>query len=133
MSHSSALVRSPELKRFARFIGVGLLNSAFGYTLFGGGVLLGLGPEVALLVATAVGICFNFVTTGRLVFGDRNQSRILRFVLAYAASYLFNVAMLRGLLASGVPPLLAQALLLPVVVVLTFLMLRTFVFRESKR
>lgn len=133
MLNSTAPIASPETRRFVRFVAVGLLNAAFGYTLFAAGILVGLGPEIALLIATVLGVCFNFLTTGRLVFADRDQSRIVRFVLAYVASYLINVAMLRGLVGAGVPPLLAQVLALPAVVVLTFLMLRTFVFRESRR
>lgn len=129
----AALIASPELRRFARFLVVGLLNTAFGYLLFAGGILLGLGPEIALLVATILGVCFNFVTTGRLVFADRSQSRIVRFVLAYLVTYLFNVALLRALVSSGIPPLAAQAIALPFVVVATFLILRRFVFKETKR
>jgi putative flippase GtrA len=131
--YSSGLINSAEARRFARFLAVGLLNTAFGYALYAGGLFLGLRPEVALLVATVLGVCFNFLTTGRLVFADRDQNRIVRFVLAYAVSYLFNVAMLRGLLAVGASPLVAQALVLPLMVVLTFVLMRAFVFRERKR
>ncbi|MFG1466446.1 GtrA family protein [Xanthobacter sp. DSM 24535] len=126
-------LRSAEVRRFARFLAVGLLNTAFGYMVFAAGVLFGLGPELALLVATVTGVAFNFATTGRFVFANRDIRRLPRFALAYAAIYALNALALRGLIDAGVAPLYAQLVLLPIVVIVTFATMRTFVFQEKKR
>jgi putative flippase GtrA len=129
----SALARigSPASRRLGRFLVVGALNSAVGYGLFAGLVLLGLSPEAALLIATVLGVIFNFATTGHFVFGNRNLHRIMRFIVVYSVVYLFNAAALRGLTLLMVPPLLAQLILLPVAAVMTFVALRSFVFKEK--
>ncbi|KAA0073032.1 GtrA family protein [Tardiphaga sp. P9-11] len=126
-----AHIGSPASRRFGRFLLVGALNSAVGYGLFAGLVVLGLPPEAALLVATVLGVIFNFATTGRFVFGNRDRNRILRFIAVYGVVYLLNAAALRGLSLLMVPPLLGQLLLLPVAAVMTFVALRSFVFKEK--
>jgi putative flippase GtrA len=129
----SALARigCPTSRRFGRFLVVGAVNSAVGYGLFACFILLGLVPEAALLLATIFGVIFNFLTTGHFVFADRDRSRLLRFIAVYAAVYLFNALALRGLTLLAVPPLLAQLVLLPTAAVMTFVALRSFVFKEE--
>ena len=73
--------------RFSRFILVGGLNTAVGYSLFL--VALAIMPTTlsALFVANILAILFNFMTTGSLVFGARN-SRLLPASLEFMASCL---------------------------------------------
>jgi putative flippase GtrA len=127
----SSIVTAAHNAQFLRFIAIGLLNTAFGYGVFVIGLFLGLAPAAALAVATVLGIGFNFFTTGRLVFLNRDNRRIYRFVLVYGVVYLGNVGLLKLAEALSVPPALAQLCILPVVVVTTFLLMRSFVFREE--
>jgi putative flippase GtrA len=131
--NAMTLIFSPELRRFARFLVVGVLNTAFGYLVFAAIILAGFSPQLALLVATIVGIAFNFMTTGRLVFASRDNKRLPRFVLVYCVSYGLNALALRGLIDAGIPSLYAQVILLPAVVVVTFAGMRIFVFQENSR
>jgi putative flippase GtrA len=124
-----ARIGSPGSRRFARFLVVGALNATVGYGLFAGFVFLGLAPEIALLLATILGVVFNFATTGHFVFGNRDRSRVLRFIAVYAGVYVFNAAALRLMTTLSVPPLVAQLLLLPVAAIMTFVALRSFVFK----
>ena len=130
---NSALARigNPSSRRFGRFLVVGALNSVVGYGLFAGFLFVGFAPEVALLLSTILGVIFNFVTTGHFVFGNRARSRILRFIAVYGMVYLLNALSLRGLTSLAVPPLLAQLFLLPIAAVVTFVALRSFVFKEK--
>jgi putative flippase GtrA len=117
--------------QFARFLGVGLLNTLFGYAVFAGLILAGVGPMPALVLTYAVGIVFNFFTTGRLVFRGSPGS-FLRFVAAYAAIYAVNVGLFKVVEAAGAAPLAAQALCLPVVAVFSFLVFKLHVFRDTQ-
>ena len=126
-------MQSPSIRRFARFILVGMVNTLFGYAVFAALVLLGLVQELALLIATIVGVAFNFVTTGRFVFDSRDNRRLPRYVAVYAVIYVLNVIALRLLVDAGIPTLYAQPILLPAVVVLTFVAMRLFVFQEPSR
>lgn len=127
-----ARARAPDARRFLRFIAVGVLNTAFGYLVFAAGIILGLSPELALLVATILGVTFNFLTTGRLVFNSRDAGRLPRFVLVYAAIYALNALALRALVNAGIPSLYAQPILMPIVTIVTFLSMRRFVFQEAR-
>lgn len=120
-----------DLSVFFRFLAVGVLNTLFGYGVFSLLVWLGLLPEIALLISTVVGVLFNFTTTGTLVFRNTDRGLFLRFALVYVSIYLLNAGALRGLLWLGMSPFLGQATIVPFSVVLTFLAMRRFVFRES--
>jgi putative flippase GtrA len=127
---ASGRVRGLWASTFLRFLAVGVLNTAFGYGVYALLIVLGLQRELALLLATVLGVLFNFKTTAVLVFRSRNPRLLLRFVLVYAAMYALNAGLLE-LWCQGMQlgPLLAQALSLPVVVVLTFVAMKSFVFR----
>jgi len=117
-------------RRFRRFLMVGLLNTAFGYAVFALCVMMGAGPALAALVSTIAGIAFNFVSTGRFVFGYRGCRALPGFIGVYVGVYLINVAGLAFLINAGATALLAQLLLLPLLVVTSFVGMNRFVFPE---
>jgi putative flippase GtrA len=125
------LLRHPELRRFARFLVVGVINTLFGYGVFAALVLARLDSAAALALATVAGVIFNYFTTGKLVFANQGGAMLPRFILAYCLSYGANLAMLKGLERLGVDTLVAQALCLPPTVILSFALLRWFVFRDK--
>lgn len=122
-----------NLWRFIRFAAVGVLNSAFGYGLYALFVCLGVLPELALFLATVLGVIFNFFTTGRLVFRNADSRLFPRFLAAYGIIYICNAVALRILVNLGLGPLVAQALITPLSVVATFTIMRAFVFRGPKQ
>lgn len=116
--------------QFIRFIGVGALNTAFGYAVFALLVLGRVAPQPALLLTYVIGVAFNFWTTGRWVFGHSRLDAFPRFVLAYLFIYLFNMAVLEGIGRLGAHPLAAQALCIPGVAVFAFALFKFRVFRS---
>jgi putative flippase GtrA len=117
-------------ERFLRFLVVGAVNTLFGYAMF---ALLYLATgmhNAAVVGATALGIVFNFFTTGRIVFGNRSWRAFLPFVAAYGIALGLNLVALNLLLLAGVPPLVGQAISLPVVVVSAYLLNAHLVFRN---
>ncbi|MBR0655826.1 GtrA family protein [Plastoroseomonas arctica] len=118
-------------RRVLRFLATGGLNTAFGYGCYAAFVATGVALWVAVAGATVLAMLFNFRSYGRLVFGDARWSLLPRFVLFYAALGAVNFALLRALGAAGVGPLLAQALLLPVLAAIGYLGMQRFVFRRS--
>ena len=113
----------------ARFVVVGVLNTAFSYLFYAALVLARVDYRWALTICSAVTIVWNFNTTGRLVFGNRRQSLIFKFVIGYGAIYLINLGMLVLLARYGIGELARQAVALPVIVVLSFVLNRGWVFR----
>jgi putative flippase GtrA len=114
---------------FLRFGLVGLLNAAFGYTVFALLVLAGIWPGVALVGSTIAGVAFNFQTSRRLVF--RASGRALRFVAVYVVVLAANWAALRALQWCGLPDLESQALLTLPIAALSFVGQQVFVFRAG--
>ncbi len=125
------LARWPGGVLFARFVGVGLLNTAFGYGVFAALVLAGGWPGAALVVATVAGVAFNFQTTRRLVFRTDGRGRVVRFVLVYGLTLAINWLALRLLRALGVPALGAQAALALPMAALSFVFQRALVFNVA--
>ena len=114
---------------FLRFLVVGALNTAFGYSVYAALILLGLERFAAVLIGTVLGVLFNFKTTGRIVFRSHDNRLLLRFVLVYVVQYAFNVGLLELLCrGAGFGSLVGQAISLPLVVVLTYELNRRFVF-----
>jgi putative flippase GtrA len=109
-----------NLRQFVRFLLVGGLNTAFGYTLFGAIYLLTGRPGLSVVTATIFGVVFNFFSTGRLVFAYRGVLTFVPFVLGYAVICLINVVALGLLTAQGLHPLLGQLIVLPLCVLLSF-------------
>jgi putative flippase GtrA len=115
--------------QFVKFLFVGLLNTLFGYAVFAALVYAGVPAMPALVLTYVVGVLFNFVTTGRLVFSGSRAS-LARFIAGYVVIYFFNLALFKTVEALGAGPLVAQAVCLPVVAVFSFLLFKFQVFRD---
>ena len=86
---------------------------------------------LALLLATAAGVLFNFKSTGVLIFKSHNNRLIFRFVAVYVLVYGVNVASIKLLQVLGVGPYYGGALLLLPMALLAFLLNRKYVFRGA--
>jgi len=126
----TAQIRRPGVRQFLRFLMVGGVNTAFGYSVYAAAIFAGLRPTLALACAMVCGVVFNFFTTGRLVFREQAGNAFPRFVLAYGVIYLVNLGLLHLATRLGAGPLLAQALVTPPTVVFTFGLMKLVVFRR---
>jgi len=113
---------------FVRFLIVGAVNTLVGYGLFCAFLYLGLASLIALTLATVLGVCFNFFSTGRIVFGHKDPSRFRRFVLLYVVYFAVNAGLLESARAFGLSAYAAQALVMPPLVIALYLGQRRFVF-----
>ena len=133
------LVNLIKKHKFVRFLLVGALNTLFSYFLYGSLILIGLNYKYAVLLATILGVLFNFQTTGRLVFGSKNNKLMFRFVLVYVVTFLLNVEALRIVDAIDIgieqktKMLIAGAILVFPLAVISFILMKLFVFREGSK
>lgn len=125
---SAAGVPSRIAARPARFIVVGALNTAFGYGVFYIVLRLGGHALTAVAVSTLVGATFNFFTIGSLVFGSAERGRFARFIVVYAIVFVVNCASMAALEGFSLAPALVQALMLPELAALSYILNRDFVF-----
>lgn len=117
--------------KFVRFLLVGLLNTAFSYGLFAILINFEVPYPVAIGVATVLGIIFNFQTTGRIVFGSAQLSKMRRFALVYAVIYCLNILGVALLLLLELNIYIANALLILPLALLTYTLQQKLVFQTT--
>lgn len=118
-----------ETARLLRFLATGVLNTGFGYAAYAVLVATGMPLWLAVAGATTLAMLFNFLSYGRLVFGDARLTLLPRFLIFYLVLGGVNFGLLSALRAVGVGPLIAQALLLPVLAGMGYFGMKRFVFR----
>jgi putative flippase GtrA len=117
------------LKRFLKFLLVGLVNTGFGYGVYAILVIFGTPPQIALLLSFMIGVLWNYLTTARFVFEVSGFGRLPAYCLCYVLIYGLNAGTLQLAINTGIQPLLAQAILTPIVAVISFVLL-SMVMRE---
>lgn len=116
-------------ERFFKFLFVGVLNTLFSYTIYALFVSFGLGANLSLFLQYIIGVLWNFKTTGVIVFKSSNNRLLLRFVLCYVFTFVLNSVSLRFLL-NYTNEYIAQAILVLPVAIVSFLLLKVFVFKN---
>ncbi len=115
-------------ERFFKFLFVGVLNSIFAYVIYAFLVTLGIIPNLALFLQYILGVLWNFKTTGSIVFKNHDNKLLFKFVLSYVFTFLLNSVLLK-LLLNYVNDYIAQAILVPPVAVVSFLIFKFWVFK----
>ena len=126
-------LRTSTAIQFAKFLGVGVINTAFGYGVFALLIFAGVRAIPSLVITYVVGVMFNFITTGGFVFDHFHRSALLRFIAAYVVVFLVNAGLYEILAGSGATPLVAQAICLPIMAVLSFFIFKFHVFNPRIR
>lgn len=118
-------------RQATRFLFTGGVNTAFSYGIYAACIYLGAGYAIASGVSIVCGILFSYKTTSALVFGRGYRGSLARYIASYAVVYLFSVLFLKTLDEFGINPYLAGVLAAPPCAVLSFAMLKLFVFRSD--
>lgn len=128
----SVLSRLASLRdpRLLRFLAVGAVNFAFGYSFLALLLVFNFSNHMALLFATVVGVLFNFKSTGTLVFKSRTNSLLFRFIGAYCVIYVTNLLLVWALIWMGVDRFWAFGLLAVPMALFGFYLHRSFVFAQ---
>ena len=113
---------------FLRFLVVGAVNTVFGYSIFALFILLQLHYVLAALLMTICGSLFNFKTHGIIVFENKDNRMIFRFFYVYLFIYLLNIGLLKLFDMAGVMSIIAQAIIILPLAILSFFLMRKLVF-----
>ena len=115
---------------FVRFVFVGGINTAFGLGVYCLMIWVGLSYIWATLISQVLGVLFNFLTTGSLVFENNDKKLIFRFVASYIITYFINVGMNRALqITLGLNEYLSGVGAIIVSAVASFFILKYFVYK----
>lgn len=127
MAHFRALLE----RQFIRFLFVGIINSIFGYGVFAVFLYVGLHYTLALLLATILGVLFNFKSIGALVFKSHNNQFIFRFILCYTFVYFINIFGIKIFSHMGLSPYISGAIMILPMAALAFVLNKRFVFHHD--
>ena len=119
--------------RIARFVAVGIINTAFSYGVFALMLAVSSKYDLDLVIATLLGILFAFRNSKKHVFQSKRSGRFVHFLSGYGLTFLVNLALFHGLLAAGFHALAAQAVSLPLLVVFSYMINAKFVFPSDSR
>lgn len=125
-------VRS-RIKLMARFLGVGLINTVVGYAIYASLILLNVPYLAALLMATIIGVIFNYFSIGRLVFKSRGGQIIFaKFIATYSVVYGINATALDVLIKHfQFNSYFGQALCVPLSVFISWLLMNYWVYKND--
>ena len=126
-----AFFAKAQTLHIVRFLAVGMLNTAFSYGIYAGFLYLGLGYQLANLIALVLGILFSFKTQGRLVFKNTDNRLFGRFLISWVLIYLGTITLIGRIIALGFDAYTAGALALPFSVALSYVMQKYYVFRAD--
>lgn len=125
---SSRRERLAELWRYGQ---AGAVNAAFGFGAYALLVWFGLNMYIAQILATVLGVGFNYLTYSRHVFRDVQGGK-LRFVLSYVVNYMTSLMMLALAAQIVRSPYVAGALAIVVSAAINYFALKHFVFSSTR-
>lgn len=115
-----------------RFLSVGLINTAVGFTLiYGSKYFLGFGDVLANLLGYGAGLLLSFTLNSTWTFSYQGPqlSALGRFFLSFAVAYAINLLVVLGSIHwVGINPYLAHAIGLIPYTTTFYLASRLFVF-----
>jgi putative flippase GtrA len=115
--------------RFVKFLGVGGLNTLFGFAVYTLFALTELSTFMVLIVSTLAAITFNFFTTGGLVFRDLGLARVPRFLISYAVIFVINLKLIEWVSPLYGGRILAMAIIVLPMALISYFIQAWFVFR----
>ncbi|MBU2264768.1 GtrA family protein [Patescibacteria group bacterium] len=114
-----------------RYVFVAGTNVIVGYGIFALLIFLKLHYILAITVATIFGILFGFKTLGVLVFNNKNNLLIFKYLIVWVIVYLLNIAGLTVLNYLKINNYIAGLIILIPLAGLGFLLNNKFVFKKT--
>ncbi len=116
-----------------RFLMTGSINTAVGYMIYATGIVIfNLSPFFAVVWSYVLGVTFSYFMFRAFVFieGERGWKSYAKFIPTYVVLFIINEALLFVLVdIASWNKLLAQAIVVPICAVLSFVINRVFVFK----
>ena len=116
---------------FYKYLLIGGVNTVFGYCVFAFLLFFGVHYSLAVLVATILGILFNFQTYGRFVFKNHSWNLLGRFVFVYTIIYLANITLLLAFDLLVFNLYISGAMTTPIIAYLGYVLNKRYVWVKS--
>jgi putative flippase GtrA len=113
-----------------RFILVGVFNTIFGYSIYAFFLFCGFHYLWAAFLGTLIGVLFNFITTGNIVFKNSHPKLLFRFICVYGVVFIVNILLLNVANRFSHNNYINGASCLPVTAAIAFFLNKYFVFER---
>lgn len=113
-----------------RYYQAGVVNALVGFGLYALFVWAGLNIYVAQIVATILGVAFNYVTYSRHVFRETAPAK-LRFAMSYVFNYLVSLGALAIVSKFLHSPYLAGLMAIALTSIVNYFALKYLVFTKA--
>ena len=119
--------------KLIKFISVGATNTIAGYSVYALLIMLNISYLTSLLLATIIGVVFNYFSIGRLVFKSEGGSiTFVKFVVTYGIIYLINAAALSTLITIfQVGAYVGQVLCVPISAFISWILMNYWVYKND--
>lgn len=118
-------------RAFIIYLLVGVMNTIFGYSIFAILIYLKFHYSLAALLATVLGVLFNFKSIGKLVFKNNDNSLIYRFISVYIVTYLINIGGMKIYRVFDDNMYLAGLVMIIPAAIISFVLHKRFVFNGN--
>ena len=115
--------------RLMKFVVVGVLNTAFSFSIYSLLLYLGLGYFSAYCISVILGLLFSFKTHGRFVFNNPDRRLLPRYAACWVAVFIANLSMIALLVHIGINAYWSGAVALAPSIAFSYLLQRFLVFR----
>jgi len=114
-----------------KYLIVGGVNTVFGYSIFAILIFFGFHYSLAVLIATILGVLFNFQSYGRLVFKNHSWYFLSRYITVYILIYFVNLILLLmfDLLVSNL--YISGLMVIPFIAYLGYFLNKRYVWKTS--
>jgi putative flippase GtrA len=113
-----------------RYLLVGVGNTLLGYGAYCLSLIGGLSVPSASLVAIIFGVTISFLSQGIVVFGNVTIRAMFRFVANWIVMYVVYVGVVTALQRAGVSPYIGGLVAFVPTTVVSYFVLRDFVFGD---
>jgi len=119
-------------KEMITFLIIGGINTLFSYLVFSLLIFLKVYYIAASVIATILGILFNFKTTGTFVFNIKDNKLLFRFVGVYSFTFVINLLLLKIFVSFKLNLYIWSGVLTVVMAFVGFFLNKKFVFGVKK-
>ncbi|WP_272992533.1 GtrA family protein [Porticoccus hydrocarbonoclasticus] len=116
-----------------RFLIVGILNTAFSYSVYAAFISISVSVEIASLTSLITGIAFSYLTQSKVVFKHHSVRSLLKFISAWTLIYLLYLALIKIFIGLGASSYMAGGAAIVPITASSFVIMKYIVFRGAKK
>ena len=119
------------MSKFFGFVFAGGVATLLNFTVFVLLLWIGVGPYVSSATGYLSGIALSYLINTRMVFATRTRPSVFAYYFIYFLALMLQLCLLYALLLFGVNPLAANSIAIAIVVVVNYLVMKRFLFRQG--